>query len=106
MKKILFFLIPLFFVTSSFAGLKGQEREKFIQSVYKPCFKNQRSNPINKNINDKSIGQYCSCYAAYMSDMPNTDIYYQIEKGEVQISALSNTIQTAANYCVNNLSKY
>lgn len=104
-KKIVIMLLILFSQLSS-AELKGDFRKNFIESNMTTCYKNQRESQENKNLSNKTLVQYCSCYVNYLADSPNPQLIQDVYEGKKRISALKGIIQLAEKYCNQNYTKY
>lgn len=105
MLRIPLFLVLLFSIDAS-AKLEGEFRKEFIDSTTISCYQNQRAAAENKAMSNKALNQYCHCYASYIADIPNSQMIYELQRGERRLSDFDSTIQLAAIYCTKNYRKY
>ncbi len=85
--------------TNASAQLTGGIRSSFIDKFNKSCLSNQRAASVNSNIPEAVIVKYCNCVGLYVADSTTNELMLDIEKGNIQISAINPTSQLAAQYC-------
>ena len=86
------------------AQITGLWRADFIKGSAIVSFKTQRAGPINKDISDKHLQQYCVCTMTYIAELLNNQLATDIENGFKKMNPVWN--QMAAQYCQKNFSKY
>ena len=102
--KIAIAVLALMSSLQANAQLTGPWRADFIKGSASVCFKTQRAGPINKDISDKHLQQYCVCTITYIADLLNNQLATDIENGFQKINPVWN--QMAAQYCQKNFGKY
>lgn len=102
--KITIVVLGLMSSIQANAQLTGPWRADFIEGSAAACFKTQRAGPLNKDISDKNLQQYCICVVTYVADVINNQLATDIENGFQKINPVWN--QMAAQYCQKNFSKY
>lgn len=101
-----FFLVILSIAISQHtnAELNGEIKHNFINSARKSCYDVQRQASGNINIPNKTLKQYCQCYAEYISNMLNNQLVIEMENGNIPMNpSLPNL---AGAYCKKNYENY
>ena len=101
MQKKLYLIVLLITPLTLNAALEGSVRTQFVNLTKQACFNRQRSSPINKNVQDAVLKQYCSCYAIKMADIPVFTNSHKISGSEMAPYA-----NQAGSYCGDNYANY
>lgn len=97
-------LVALIYIQAGNAQITQPYRSNYIKEYMYSCYANQKDNPVNANIEDKLIYQYCKCNAIYTADAITNESLIDITNGNKKLDL--SIAKIATKFCSKHYQNY